>query len=204
MNRSPMTVMAMAAGLAFSTYVAADTMSPGDYNAGLERIESQYKTDRKNCEALSGNTLDICVAEAIGQEKTAKANLAATHKNTRQARHDALVVKAKADYSVAIERCDDKAGNAKDVCVKEAKAAETIAISDAKAQLKTSSARATADKKSAAAQSEASRESSIAEQDAATNKGNAEHAVAMEKCEALAGNAKMNCVSEARMHHGMK
>ena len=38
-----------------------------------------------------------------------------------------LVAKAESAYAVAKERCDDKSGNAKDVCVKEAKAVESRA-----------------------------------------------------------------------------
>jgi hypothetical protein len=42
------------------------------------------------------------------------------------------VAKAEADYRVAKERCDDQAGNVKDVCLEEAKAAEAAAKADAK------------------------------------------------------------------------
>ena len=41
-----------------------------------------------------------------------------------------------ADYKVAMEKCDDKAGNLKDVCIKEAKAAMKSAKADAKANKK--------------------------------------------------------------------
>ena len=41
---------------------------------------------------------------------------------------------------MAKERCDDKAGNVKDVCVKEARAAAVAAKADAKAKLKTANA----------------------------------------------------------------
>jgi hypothetical protein len=43
-----------------------------------------------------------------------------------------LVAKAESAYAVAKERCDDKSGNDKDVCVKEAKAVEIKALVDAK------------------------------------------------------------------------
>jgi hypothetical protein len=35
--------------------------------------------------------------------------------------------KSEADYRVAKERCDDKSGNPKDICVEEAKAAQATA-----------------------------------------------------------------------------
>jgi hypothetical protein len=52
-------------------------------------------------------------------------NAEAAYKNTPKAREHAAHEIAEADYNVAKERCDDKAGNEKDICVKEAKAAMT-------------------------------------------------------------------------------
>lgn len=46
-----------------------------------------------------------------------------SYKPTVKTHYDARIAKAEADYDVARERCDDLAGNKKDVCVKEAKAA---------------------------------------------------------------------------------
>lgn len=73
--------------------------------------------------------------------------------------------KAEADFAVAKERCEDVAGNAKDVCVKQTKAAQTKA--DATAQMKTSEANATADEKSAEARSKAHEEAASAHKEAA-------------------------------------
>lgn len=202
MNRNPITAIAIVTGLAFSAGAMAETMSQRDYAAGIERIESEYKSDKKNCESLSGNANDICMAEAVSKEKVAKANLDATNKNTRQARNDARNVKAEADYSVAMEKCDDKTGNKKDVCVKEAKAAEIAAKADSKAKLKTSKAKNVANEKSAEAYKEANEESADAKHDAAVVKHDAEYSVAREKCDALAGNAKTNCLNEAKARYG--
>src|SRR5471032_2987521 len=48
--------------------------------------------------------------------------------------------RANADYSVARKKCDDKAGDAKKVCVTDATAAQTKAKADAKAEMKTAKA----------------------------------------------------------------
>lgn len=88
------------------------------------------------------------------------------------ARYQAFVARAEADYGVAKERCDDRAGNTKDVGMKEAKSAETAAKADAKAQMKTSDANATANDKSADAR-----------KDATAEKLEAEYKVAKEKCD---------------------
>jgi len=90
------------------------------------------------------------------------------------------MAQAEADYSVAREKCDDQAGNAKDVCVKEAKAARVGAEADAEAQKKTWSAK----------------------HEAADDKREGGYAVAKEKCAALEGSAKDGCMNDAKARHG--
>lgn len=107
-------------------------MSKETSNATEAQITAQYKTDREVCNSMSGNTKDICVAEAKGREKVAKAELDAQKKNTDKARQEVLVTKAEAEYDIAKERCDDRSGNDKDVCRKDAKAALQTAKADAK------------------------------------------------------------------------
>src|SRR5262249_42011450 len=85
--------------------------------------EAQYKTDKAACDGMSGNAKDICVQEAKGNEKVAKADADAAYEGTPKAREAARVARADAAYNVAKEKCDDLSGNQKDVCVKEAKAA---------------------------------------------------------------------------------
>jgi hypothetical protein len=99
------------------------------------------------------------------------------------------VAKADADYSVANQKCDDKDGNAEDVCEKEAKAAKVQATSAAEAQMKTSKAEAVAIEKS-----------TDARKDAVTDTRDADYAVAKEKCEALDGKAEDLCMSDAKVH----
>lgn len=190
-NKLNINVIALAISLAFSASAMAQNMSKTDYKAGKAKIETEYKSAKAGCASLSGNPKDICVAEAKGKEKTAKAELEASYKPTPKTRYHALVTKAEADYAVAKERCDDMAGNKKDVCVKEAKSAETAAKADAKSQLKTSDANATASEKSAKAR-----------KDAAADKREAEYKVAKEKCDTLAGDAKSACVNEAKARFG--
>jgi len=80
---------------------------------------------------------------------------------------------------VAKEKCDDLAGNAKDVCVKEAKAAHDSAKADLKAHKKIVNA----------------------EQDALDTKMTAEYKVAKEKCDALSGDPKDTCVASAKARY---
>jgi len=90
------------------------------------------------------------------------------------------VAKAESNYAVAKEKCDDKSGNDKDVCVKEAKAIEAKALADVKMN-----------KKIAAAV-----------KDDLQTKRDAEYKVSLEKCDALSGDANSNCVASAKNSFG--
>lgn len=202
MNKHNIKVIALAIGLAFSGGALAEGMSKDSYKAGKERIEAEYKAARSACTSLSGNANDICVAEAKGGEKIAKAELDASYKPTSKSHYQARVAKAEADYAVARERCDDLAGNTKDVCVKEAKAAETSGIADAKAQMKVSDADRSFNEKSAKARNKAIAESTEARHDASEDKRSAEYGVAKEKCDTYAGGAKDQCLAQAKARLG--
>jgi hypothetical protein len=202
MSKFTTTAIAVAIGLTFSVGAMAQTMSKNDYKTGMNSIAAEHKSDKTICESLSGNANDVCMAEANGKEKVAKADLEARNKNTNESRYEALVIKAEADYSVAREKCDDQAGNSKDVCLKEAKAAEIAAKADAKSQKNISKANKKADKESAEVRKEEKHESADARKDAATDKRDANYAVAKEKCDALAGGAKDSCMNEAKLHYG--
>jgi len=112
------------------------------------------------------------------------------------------VVKAEADHAAARQRCDDLAGNAKDVCIKQATAVETAAKADAKAQLTTANAKAVANEKSDIAFSKASAQATTAREEAATATNDAQYAVAVEKCAAYAGEAKSVCLERAKARFG--
>ena len=111
-----------AAAQAYSSKTAATPMSQGSYTTANKSADAQYRIDKEACSSLSGNAKDICVAEAKGRDSVAKADAEAAYKNTPKARQNARATLAQASYNVAAEKCDDLAGNRKDVCVKEAKA----------------------------------------------------------------------------------
>jgi hypothetical protein len=123
--------MGLVAGLVFSAGAMADAMTRREYESTEKRIESEYKVARSRCGSLAGNAEDICEAEARGDASVAKAELRARYDPS--AKHDRTVTNARAEaaYAVAIERCDGRAGDDKDACVKAAEAAKVRAISDA-------------------------------------------------------------------------
>lgn len=125
-------VITIAIGFALSSGTIAGQQMPKDvYKAEKDRIEREFKADQARCDSLAGNAKDICLAEAEGSEKVAKADLEAMYEPSKENSHKVRIAKAEAEYAVAKERCDDQAGNSKEVCLKEAKAAEAAAKADA-------------------------------------------------------------------------
>ena len=202
MKKFNISLIALAVSLLFSASAIAQGISKNDYSATKDKIAAMYKSEKAACATLSGNPKDICIVEAKGKEKVARAELEASYKPTRKSHYQSRVAKAEANYAVANERCDDMTGNAKDVCRKEAKAAEIAAKADATVQMKTSDADATASKESAEARNKAKAETTDARKDAAEDKRDAQYAVAKEKCDALAGSAKDSCLVDAKARFG--
>jgi hypothetical protein len=162
------------------TAANAETMTKASYKSTKERISADAKTDKAACSSMAGNAKDICVQEAKAKDKVALAELEFAYTGKAADRTKIQVVKADTAYAVAKERCDDLTGNAKDVCVKEAKAVQTKAQADAKL----------------------GKEIGAARKDATADKLDADYKVAIEKCGALAGDAKTRCVDSAKQSFG--
>jgi len=190
------TIAAMfaAASMGFASVAlaaTATTLSSDAYKAEKDRIDAAYKAEVAQCKSLGGNAKDVCQVTAKGHRDVAKAEAEASYKNTAKARYDARVAHVDANYKLAKEKCDDLAGNNKDVCVKEAKAAEVKGKADAKV-----------DKVATEQAQESTKKVADAKTDAAQDKRDADYKVAVEKCDALAGDAKSRCVSDAKMRFG--
>jgi hypothetical protein len=168
------------AGLLALPLAQAGGMSRADHSAAKSRIGAEYKADREACAAQTANAKDICQKEASAKQKVALAELQYDYSAKMADKTKVLVAKAESAYSVAKEKCDDQAGNLKDVCVKEAKAVEVKALADAKMAEKMTDART----------------------DANDAKRDAEYKVANEKCDSLTGDAKGQCVSSAKIAFG--
>ena len=171
--------LVVAALLSFSVAQAA-TISKAEYKADQTRISADYKADKAACAALVANAKDICVQEAKAKEKVARAELKYSYSGKAADQTKVLMAKAKSAYAVAREKCNGQAGNAKDVCIKEAKAVETTAVADAKMGKKIGAAK----------------------KEATDDKTDANYKVAVEKCDALAGDAKTSCVAAAKAKFG--
>ena len=106
-------------------------------------------------------------------------NAATTAERDRKNEYKAAVARADADYKAAKDACKPKQGNDHDVCLKEAKAEHVKATADANALLKSKEAKA----------------------DAREDTKVAQYKVAKEKCDALSGDAKDQCVKDAKLKY---
>lgn len=135
MNKSCITAILAVTSLSFCAGAMAQDMSKSEYKAAGKNIVAEYKSAKSNCASFAGNARDICMAEAKGRRNVAATELKTLYKPSRESEFQISVAKAQADYAVAREKCDDRAGKAKAACVKEAKAVLARAKTDAKAQL---------------------------------------------------------------------
>lgn len=195
-----MIALFITAGLSFAAPAMAQTyapksvatpMSKDGYTMAKTNADAQYKVDKDACSTLSGNAKDICMAKAKGKDEIAKADAEAAYENTPKNRENARVAVAQANYDVAAEKCDDLAGNRKDVCVKEAKAELVKGKADAKV-----------DRVAADTNHDAMTKQADASKEAVDAKRDAEYKVAIEKCDGFAGAAKDSCVSTAKVQFG--
>jgi hypothetical protein len=168
------------AGLLALPLAQAASMSKADYNSAKTRINASYQAERGACASQTSNAKDICIEEASAKQKVARAELEFDYSGKPADQTKLKQAKAEATYAVAKEKCDDQAGNAKDVCVQEAKAVEVKALADAKMGQQIGEAKV----------------------DASDAKRDANYKVAVEKCDAMAGDAKASCLSAAKVSFG--
>ncbi|MCY1210684.1 hypothetical protein D9M72_223780 [compost metagenome] len=116
----------------------AATVDPAvaEYKAARDKISADYKTDRAACDAMKDNAKDVCVEEAKGKEKIAKAELDQKMKPSDGNARKVAEAKVEVAYSIAKEKCDDQKGEAKSTCVKQAKADESKGMAEVKAMKK--------------------------------------------------------------------
>ena len=191
MNKRKLTALSAAIGLVMSASAVGGTISEAQYRTAAQGISARHATDEAACQAMAGNTKDVCMTEANGRESVAKAELEATYVNSSEHRYDVSMAKASAAYAIANEKCDDLAGNTQDVCRKEAQSVEVAAKAEAERVHKTADASATVRDAT-----------SDADKKAATEKREAAYAVAKEKCDSLAADAQAKCIQEAKALHG--
>lgn len=171
---------AILAAVGIATWLLASpyalALDKAGYQSAKAAIAAEYKAEKSKCVSLAGNTKDVCMEEAKGKEAVGKADLEYAYTRKSEDGIKARNVKAKSTYAIAKEKCDDLAGNVKDVCTKEAKAVEVKALAEAHLEQETTKSKG----------------------EAAHEIREAEYKLALEKCDALSGNPKSLCTTQAR------
>lgn len=158
----------------------AAPMTQDEYRVTKERVDAEYRDSKAACDRLLDHAKDVCREEAKGKDKVARAELEYNRSGSPKDATRLAETRADAAYAVARERCDDRKGQDKDLCLKEAKTAHVKAMADAKAEAKVGEAR----------------------RDAAEDKREADFNLAKEKCETLAGENRNSCLVDARARFG--
>ena len=183
-------VLTIAMSLTFAG--SAMAMTKAEYKSQKDQISADLKVNRDKCSSLKANAKDICISQAKGTEKVAKAELEAQYESSPRHNQSLGMAKADAVYDTAKEKCDDLTGNAKDVCVKDAKAAHVKAKEDVKVM-----------KVSADANKNQANKMADVKKEANDDKREANYKAAKERCDSLAGSAKDTCQNEAKAKFGM-
>jgi hypothetical protein len=104
-----------------------------EYKAARDRIAADSKAAKALCDAMKDNAKDVCIEEAKGKEKIAKAELDQQRKPSDSNARKVTEARVEAAYNVAKEKCDAHKGDAKAACVKQAKAEEAKEKAEIKA-----------------------------------------------------------------------
>ncbi len=181
MNKPTLTALFAAAAMCCGMAQAAN-FSKSVYDGAKDDIKKTYKVDKDACDKLSGNAKDICEEEAKGREKVALAQLEYNYTGSSKDEAKLMEARYEARYEVAKERCDDRSGDAKDVCNREAKTAYEKSKADLKMNKKVAEA----------------------VDDAEEARVKADYKLASEKCGTLAGDAKDVCMNSAKARYSQR
>ena len=122
MNHATALALGASLVLAFSSGSALARMSKGEFESAKARIHADLRADEAACASRPGHSADVCMRRAKGKADVAQAQLEYRYAPDRRHRRSVAIAQAKADFTVAIERCDALAGQNKRACVQRAKA----------------------------------------------------------------------------------
>ena len=182
-------ICSLIAAMGCMAATASFAMTRAEYAAQKKINSDSYKVSRDKCGSLKANAKDICMSEAKGMQKVANAELESVYQPNNRNSERVAMAKASAAYNTAKERCDDSAGNAKDVCKKDAKAANVKLIREARV--------VRTDPTNSGAQITTGASASKDENDAG-------HKAAAALCDSLAGAPKDSCMADAKTKFSMK
>ena len=178
--------------LAACAFTAAASASPqkDEHRRDHKRAQAAYRLEWDSCRKLQDRARDVCKVQARGRFQVAKAEIDEKFKRSPANQDRVKDAKADASYRLALEKCGDLSGNAKDVCKADAKATSVAARGEVRLT------RASVDR------GIHSRQAVRERRDLREDTADAEYAAAKERCETLAGSAKGGCVGEAKRKFG--
>ena len=185
--KTKLLIIAAALTCVFSS--AAFAMTKAEYTTQKDTITGTYKVSRDNCKTMKANAKDICMSEAKGLEKVAKAELEAAYEPSERHTEKLAMAKGDAAYDTAKEKCDDSSGNTKTVCRADAKAAHVKANEEARV-VRVNAAAGTIEKSM--------------RRSATDDENEASYKAATARCDSMTGAAKDTCINDAKVKFGMK
>ena len=165
-------------------------MNRAEYNTAKQRIGVDAKVRLAKCRPLSAHAKEVCTKEARGAALIARADLDAIYKPSDQTTYKARVTRADVAYNVTWEKCDELAGQTREVCRMDAKGVHVRAVEDAKVALVEARPGDTVVAKNVAV--------AQARKDAATARRKADFDAAKARCGALAPDLQAKCVEDAK------
>ena len=198
MKTLKLNAIALGISLVFTGAAIAQSMTKEELKSEKAKIAVTYKAAKAACASLTANAKDICQEEAKGDERVAYSELVLRNEPTEKHYYDLNMARAKANFEVAKEKCDDLDGNPEDICKQQAKATEVAATAEAKVLLKTNAGQAKANETAAKAQTQATNQATDVRKEATADTEKAQYKVEKEKCDTRSGTAKDDCITQAK------
>jgi hypothetical protein len=132
--RRPLVALAVLAScVGAGNAVAAGPVGPdGPLRSEMETVQSAYRNAWESCRKLSGHARAVCKVQARSDYDVARAESRARAQPTARNQDKLATEKAQAAYRLALAKCLDLRGGAREVCSKDARASYEAARSQAR------------------------------------------------------------------------
>ena len=178
------------AGAAQALPLVDKALTRDDVKAQKVRIEEQYDQAQTRCRRVQGHARELCNEQARGERDVQQAELQFQAEPTGDNDQKLRVARAEAAYSLALVRCKDMDGQARDVCRKDAKSVFNEAKAEAKLQREVSEQEL---RSAVTVRDRTAQQEKLAE---------TEFNAARERCEILPGEGRANCLLDAKKRYG--
>ena len=105
-----------------------------EYEAARKAIDSKLKTARAACKPQKGQRAQVCLLQAKGEARVARARLEAEREPTPDREQEVKEAQAEVDYAVARAACRQGTDKARKACVAQAQSRRDFAVRQAKVE----------------------------------------------------------------------